>query len=69
MPASVSEEDKVTIMGTYTAAYFNLGVSFEHLKQYKLAGQAYERGLAICNEHMPNNRALIHSFSIAIQIL
>jgi hypothetical protein len=38
----------VTIMGTYCAAYFNLGVSFEHLKRFKLSGQAYERSLAIC---------------------
>lgn len=32
LPASCSEEDTVTLMGTYCAAYFNLGVSFEHVK-------------------------------------
>jgi len=34
-------------MGTYCAAYFNLGVSLEHLKQFRLARQAHERGLTI----------------------
>jgi hypothetical protein len=28
-------------MGTYCAAYFNLGVSFEHLGRLKLSGLAY----------------------------
>lgn len=68
LPQTLTQEDKLTIMGTYTAAYFNLGVSFEHLKQYKLAQQAYERGMLICAEHMPKNKQLIHSFQEAIHI-
>lgn len=37
LPKAKSEEDMNSIMGTYCAAYFNLGVSFEHLKQFKLS--------------------------------
>lgn len=29
--------DLKAVMGTYSAAYFNLGASFENLKQLKLA--------------------------------
>lgn len=54
-------------MGTYCAAYFNLGVSFEHLKQFKLSSQAYERGLVIAREHMPNNTNLIEGMQVALQ--
>lgn len=31
-PIAGSDDDRNSIMGTYCAAYFNLGVSFEHLK-------------------------------------
>lgn len=37
----VSEEELMSLMGTYCAAYFNLGVSFEYLGRFKLAGLAY----------------------------
>lgn len=62
-------EDQVTLMGTYCAAYFNLGVSFEHLKHYKLSTQAYERGLAIAKEHMPKNVNLIDGMECALDVL
>ena len=57
---SLLPSDEVTnVMGTYCAAYFNLGVSFEHMRQFKLSGQAFERALYICKMHMPNNTALM----------
>jgi hypothetical protein len=28
-------------MGTYCAAYYNLGVSFEYLRKFKMSGQAF----------------------------
>lgn len=64
-----TEEDRATIMGTFCAAYFNLAVSFENVKKYSLAKQAYERSLAVCTEHMPTNQQLINTLSSAIQSL
>jgi len=53
-------------MGNYVAAYYNLGVSFEHLRQLRLSGQAYERALTICKMHMSKNKALIKNLQSAI---
>jgi hypothetical protein len=57
------------LMGNYAAAYFNLGVSFEHLKQIKLGTQAFERALVITKMHMPSNKAMISSLEQAIDSL
>jgi len=56
-------------MGNYAAAYFYLGVSFEHLKQIKLGTQAFERALVITKMHMPSNKAMINSLEQAIDSL
>ena len=63
MSSKIGETKRVdlsTVMGTYSAAYYNLGASFENLKKHALAKQAYQRSKTICETYLPNNLAVIH---------
>ena len=64
-----SRVDLQTIMGTYSAAYYNLGASFENLKKLKLAKQAYQRSKTICETYLPNNAAVIDQLKTAISAI
>lgn len=62
-------QDKRVVMGIYCAAYFNLGVSFEHLRHFKLSRQAHERGLAMCYKYLPEKLPLQATFQQTIENL
>lgn len=58
--------DLQTVMGTFSAAYFNLGASFENMRKFKLAKQAYLRSKKICQTYMPESLGVITQLSDAI---
>lgn len=64
---STEEEDLTSLMSTYTAAFFNLGVSFEHLGHFELSLMAYKKGRKICYAYLSQNQGLITSLSEAIE--
>lgn len=65
----MKDEDVTSLMGTYCAAYYNLGVSYEHLRKFKVSGQAFVRAHKICTTHMPTNFTLLDSLNEAIESL
>lgn len=52
-------EDDQSLMSTYTAAFFNLGVSLEHLDYFELSLMAYKKGRKVCLNYLSSNQGLI----------